>query len=406
MNRSARRRQPQERKRTSQTVVRTHMAVVSLESGGSGISVRHLIDLVKASLLYADTVEVLSIANQMVRALAEFSASDPSSLLTLLGSLDDATNQHVSPGLDPSQLRTVLPLLALDPASVRSSAGLGSEPGALNGLADILDESNEAMASSMAGLRKVVDSMRVESGVAELEQVLDDKVLRLNERVALGQDAGAMVTAVTSELKRYLQDPTKLLVLDSQAAGLARAMLQEGLVTMPERATANAEEAVLGTGLIARLPAFTAAPVDEIMGLRCDLEEPLGRYRRKVAELRGLLLAGPFDPTISAEVDSVWRLEVDPMIADVREAMVEHGLIREFLRSIGESPADFAKGVLLPAALGVFTADALEVGGVVGVAAGVITPAVAAVRQRSVGLATARRNDFFYLYEVNRRLGG
>lgn len=144
------------------------------------------------------------------------------------------------------------------------------------------------------------------------------------------------------------------------------------------------------------------------MDLRRDLEEPLGRYRRKVAVLRGLLLTGPFDLNISAEIDSVWRLEVDPMIADVREAMAEHGLIREFLRSIGESPADFAKGVLLPTALGVFTADALEVGGVVGIAAGVITPAIAAVRQRSVGLATARRHDFFYLYvgePTTRRLG-
>lgn len=406
MNRRARRPHPQERKRTSQTVVRTHIAVVSIESGGSGISVRHLVDLVKASLLYADTVEVLSIANQMVRGLAEFSASDPSSLLALLGSLDDATIQHLSPGLDPSQLREVLPLLSLDPTSVRTFAGLGAELAPLEGLADILDQSNEAMASSMAGLRKIVESMRLESGVAELEQVLDDKVLRLNERVPLGQDAGAMVTALTSELKRYLQDPTKLLVLDSQTAGLARAMIQEGLVTMPERATVNAEEAVLGTGLIARLPAFTAAPVDEVIDLRRDLEEPLGRYRRKVAELRGLLLAGPFDPNISAEVDSVWRLEVDPMIADLREAMAEHGLIREFLRSIGESPADFAKGVLLPTALGVFTADALEVTGAAGITAGLITPAVAAVRQRSVGLAAARRNDFYYLYEVNRRLGG
>ncbi|VEP41814.1 hypothetical protein TLA_TLA_02899 [Tessaracoccus lapidicaptus] len=406
MNRRAGRRQPQERRRTSQTVVRTHMAVVSIESGGSGISVRHLIDLVKASLLYADTVEVLSIANQMVRGLAEFSGNDPSSLLALLGSLDDATLQHLSPGLDPSQLRALLPLLSLDPTLVRSLAGLGPEMGTLDGLADILDQSNEAMASSMAGLRKVAESMRVESGVAELERVLDHKVLRLNERVALGEGTEAMVTAFTSELKRYLQDPTKLLVLDSQAAGMARAMLHEGLVTMPKRATANAEEAVLGTGLIARLPAFTAAPVDEVMDLRSDLEEPLGRYRHKVAQLRGLLLTGPFDSNIGAEVDSLWRLEVDPMIADVREAMAEHGLIREFLRSVGESPADFAKGVLLPTALGVFTADALEVNGVVGIAAGVITPAVAAVRQRSVGRATARRNDLFYLYEVNRRLGG
>jgi hypothetical protein len=57
-----------DRERTAETVVRTHLAVVAAPVNGPGptISVQHEVELVKASLLYADSAEVLSLGGQMI----------------------------------------------------------------------------------------------------------------------------------------------------------------------------------------------------------------------------------------------------------------------------------------------------------------------------------------------------
>jgi hypothetical protein len=236
---------------------------------------------VKASLLYADTVEVLSLGNQVVREMNKFAAGDANNMWALLGALDDDTLRHLGPDLGVDTFRQVLPLLAADPAALRAFASLDPEMAQLGELADMLDQSKEQANSSMAEMRQVTEQMRVDSGVAELETVLDQKLVRFNENVTLGEDTDAVIGSFIDELKRYLEDPTRFVLLDATIASLARSLINEGHVRLPVRAVSNASEAVLGTGILARLPAFPAAPLDEVVNLRRDLDEPLGCYRRK-----------------------------------------------------------------------------------------------------------------------------
>jgi len=58
------------RRRTSETVVRTHVVVITAHAeGGRVASTRPEVDLIKAAILYADSVEVLSLGNQLIRSL-------------------------------------------------------------------------------------------------------------------------------------------------------------------------------------------------------------------------------------------------------------------------------------------------------------------------------------------------
>lgn len=68
----------------------------------------------------------------------------------------------------------------------------------------------------------------------------------------------------------------------------------------------HAEQAAVGSRLVARLPAFPGVPLDEILDLRCDLAAPLGRYRTAVVRLSDRLQAGPFDRDLPDEIDDLW----------------------------------------------------------------------------------------------------
>jgi hypothetical protein len=397
-----------ERRRTAETVVRTHIAVITgLDTRPDGISVQRDIELVKAALLYGDTAEVLSVGSQIVRGLHAFSAGDSSSLWNLMNALDDDTLRNLGYDGKIDQLRQALPLLAsLDPDTVRSRAA--GDPD-MSQFADVLDMGRTNATSAMSEMREIYEKMRVDSGVAELEGVLDTRLVRFNEQVAIGSDVDAMTDAFVDQIKRYLQDPSKLLLLDGIAASIARHMIEEGVVQPPKRVISNAGEAVLGTGFLERLPAFPGAPMDELLKLRRDLEELLVRYRRKVSDLRSELQTSPFDEHVNAEVDSIWRSDVAPEIAEIRQAMADHGFVREFLKALGADVSNLVKGGNLPAGgIAVITANAFDLGTAIsaGIAGGsALAPTgTKALLARHEGRAKARGNDLYYLYEVDRRL--
>jgi hypothetical protein len=73
-------------------VFRTHLAVITeVSDGGRTVSVHHEIELVKASLLSADIVEVLSLGHQNGRRGEQVRLREANNMRTLLGSLDDDT---------------------------------------------------------------------------------------------------------------------------------------------------------------------------------------------------------------------------------------------------------------------------------------------------------------------------
>jgi hypothetical protein len=382
--------------------------VTGLDNTTNGVSVRREIELVKASLLYADTVEVLSLGNQMVRELHRFAAGEPINLWALMLSLDDDTLRYLGYDGDIGTLRQVLPLLlSLDPEVLRFGAAGDPDMRELAELADILDNGHAGAASAMAEMREVYEKLRVDSGVAELEAVLETKLARFNEQVGIGEDLEAVTAAFVNQIKRYLQDPSKLVLLDGIAASMARHMIEEGLVQPPSRVMSNASEAALGTGFLERLPAFPRAPMDELLELRHDLDGPLSRYRRAVSDLRSELQAGPFDEHINAEIDAIWRTEVTPALTDIRTAMAEHGLVREFLKAFGGDISNLMKGTL-GAGIGLFTANAFDLGTTIsaGITAGsaIAPPGVGALLALQKGRDEARAHDLFYLYEVDRKL--
>lgn len=393
-------------KRTKPTVVRTHLAVIAgIKSNAQGPDLRKEVELVKASLLYADTIDVLSIGGVAVRQMLEFSKQDPSVMWQLLASLDDSTLEHLGVP-DVAQARAVLPLLGLlDPDGVRTLAEASPELAPLEQVAEELEQAQAGAGESLRQMRALFEHMSEASGVNELESVVDNKIVRFNERIVVSASKETLHTFLR-EFKRYLTDPNKFVLLDEEMASLARSMIREGMVQPPDRSMANAGEALLGTGLLARLPAFTSVPLAEVQDLRKDLDEPLSRYRRRVAQLRGQLRGTPFDKEVDAEVNAVWRHEVDPAIADIREAMAEHTLVREIVRSLRHNVGDVVKG-WAPVGLGVGLATVGQVDAAVSAAiatAGMATQAtVNALENRAEGLASVRAGDFYYLYEVDRR---
>jgi len=400
--------------RTAKTVHPTHLTVVSTGVGNTEKpQLRHVNDLIKASILYADDVEILSPMTDLINRTRSMSTGITEDPGLFLQSLDDETLIQLTGSdvlkqnnMDIHLLRVALTLLSMSPED-RKDLLQDSPQG------DEIDHQLTQIHESIHGpemdkMLSDLHQLRIESGVEELKGVISSHAVTFNTRVSGALNSDDLIDQFLDELTKVFNDQYKLILLDPTASSLVKAMQNEGVIAPSSRVLGNAEEAVLGTGFISFLPAFTTAPMDEVMDLRSDLSGVLSRYRADVASLRGEMTVSPFDVNSEAEIQALWRTRVDPEIQEIRSAMADHGLVREIVRAVGGDIRGLVNGTWAPAAIGVIIANHTDMNGAIaesigGLATlGIMGSTVAKER------ANARKNieshDFYYLYRANEAL--
>lgn len=206
-------------------------------------------------------------------------------------------------------------------------------------------------------------------------------------------------------IKRRLENPHSCLLFDYHAGAIAQSLINRGVVEPATTVIRRSVDAGAGTGLVARLPAFQQATIEEIVLLREDLKEPLGRYRRGVRRLAENL-PPQYSKSFEAAIDDTWIYEVAPAIGDIEASLLDHAIVKEWARQAKQDVGKFiaASGALY---LGIanFT-DLNDLAAVIGSAAVAASPSGlrAVVDSWDSRRDVAGSSDFFYLYESNRRL--
>lgn len=384
-------------KPTAREAVRPlRVSIITSPTSRAGGPVLHRdIELVKAALLYADEVELVSPGAAMLGSVAALAEGGTPALIELFASIDDETLGHLNQGKPmPDNFRDMLPLLPLlmDP-DVAKLAGIEDD---VKGFASEL----EGIQSQLAG---IVDNLMSGAGADELIPALDAGLLTLDTAGVDAADTDAMVKKFVDIIQQRLRDPRRKVLFDADTASLARSLIEE---TEGDQAPGlrRAGQAAVGSGLISRLPAFPDAPMDELLALRADLASPLTRYRASALDLSASL-----NPTLGAEleaqVDDLWVTKVAPALLEIEETLADHSLVRELAKRATSDIKAFLTGgagvymgltatASLPTAATVLAGAALGTAPVVGQSAWATTDA-----RRS-----ARRHELFYLYEANRRL--
>ena len=362
--------------------------------GADGISLASELKLVRAAALYADQIELVSLSTGVLGGVAAL-GTDRGALLDLLTALDDETIMSMGGTALPEGWRDVLP------------AALAAADTPLGALIPELRQLDAEFTTGQAGINEVAERLLDSSHGTELIPAIDQGLVTLNPA---GLDAGA--DGLDGILARWLEilidllhDHRRHLLFDDSVGSLVRAMIDEGQATPSGLTMKHANEAALGSGLIARLPAFPQAPLDEILTLRNDLTAPLSRYRKAIVKLSEKLTMRSVDPESAAEIDDIYRAEVEPALRELDELFAEHGLVREIAR---RAAADMR--FLLGGGAGVYVAlDRVgNIGGLLSATAAAAGPIFGDVAMGLTARANAHtdasKRDLFLLYEANRRL--
>lgn len=374
------------------------MAIVTgPSSSASGVSLARDVELVKASALYADQIELVSLGAVMIAGAAQLAAGGEQALLGVLRSLDDAALGELAGGQGlPDDWQEAVAALS-GPEALRHPA-----------TAQWARDWQSTMAEAQAGLTDTVEKMLVDSGAGELLPAIGTGLVTLSNS-GFTSDSGGNADAVMDNwlvrLRGLLVDRKTRLVLDDEVGSLASSLIRGGQVTPHRLTIQHAGEAAVGSGLVARLPAFPDAPLDELLDLRDDLTGPFGRYRAAVVRLTDRLHAGPFDDDLSAEMDDLWSTDVQPALDDMGEGMQQHGLVQEIARAARKDARTLlAEGAGLYVGLSQLASVNDWLSGTVGAAGAALAAGALGHERAGAARDELRRNDLFYLYEVDRRL--
>lgn len=401
MGYAARRKREQRALRREARNLGTGLELLVAPSPTSGPGAKFLdrdLSLIRAGLLYADRVELLSPSALMLSGVA--SISDPTALIALMNQFDAPTLARLGLKGDPANFQAVLLQLQ---ATMRLSREQRRSLTAAQRSA--LDEVHARLeqAVSQPTTRAKLESMLEEAGAPELVEAVDAGVLRVRTDIGAA-DPEAMFASYLEALRAALVSPTTNLLVDDQVASVARALIESGQVSPNQLAVARASRARSGAGLISHLPAFLGADVTSVLSARAELEAPLGRYRSAVSELTERMKLGPFDEGHGDEIADFWRDEVRPTVDSLRADLSVSRLTRDAALNVAsDTKALFSGGAVFFGLDWVAEAPTMAAAAA-GTVATTVKVAVDAYKGRQQRREDAKSHGMFYLLELDRRL--
>lgn len=369
------------------------------------------LELAKAALLYADEVEMVGLGVALFEELRQLTRGDIGAW-GLVRALDDEALAHVlgqsSSDLPQNWRSSFDQLLNLDVAQLPDD-----QRTTILGL-------REQMAELKDGSRPLIDNILSGAGAAELATAIDAGAVRiapLNINISTifrggkrnRPETDAQIADWLHTLLDRLKDRKVRVLFDKASAGLIEAMRREGRLPDNPQSVRLARQAALGAGLVARLPAFPQAPMDELLDLKKELVRPIAVYQGAIVRYSQQLPQVELGDDLDFEIGQLWQGEVAPSIDQLKEELAQHSLVRELAaRADAKDIANFTWTSATGIGVGVVSQASLLHTAMYGALTGaplLATTVMEAFRSRSTVAEEASRRDFFLLYESNRRLG-
>jgi hypothetical protein len=251
-----------------------HITIGSLpriRAEGKAIDLKNDIEMIKASILYADHAKLCSFPS--------------SSVLSVLGLTDIPENERVTflkemrawPMLK-QEVRDSIEVIveAYEFANRRRHSKRGEL--LLRRFYELLDEN--WLSAKEAMLRTVSDVggdglvQAVGTGLLEVHTVRS-----IQDQVIQGLDSDAVMEEYIKVMSDAVSDARTYPLFDESASRLISSGIAAGIIPVSNSGIDRGKQVALAADLLTRLPLFPQASVKEVLDIRRELEKPLRRFR-------------------------------------------------------------------------------------------------------------------------------
>ncbi len=366
-----------------------------------GIDFRAELGLVRAALLYADEVELVSVAGSFVASL------DRLSRLSMVEQL--------------ALMRRILPVVEPDAPRARMDSMLGRIDAIVAKLKRHrrLKRDEEVMVKYLKGrwpeMEAVVEEAFDNWGAHDFRVALrsgrltlrpfaattPDAIIDLGMASEMGHDiVGPAADASWEEYKAAILEAvgdkdTYPLLDDLTGDDVVRRAVRSGLIRPTPGAERRGRHGGLSGDLLQRLPMFERADVAAVLDVREELSEYLGAFREAVADSASTIGSASWDSSrFAEEANLVFRETVGPSVERIEQRVKNDRSLKELTYRYAPP---FLGGI---ASMGAFVGGQDALAGLAALAAGISVSD--ALRSRSMGVEQER---LYFYYRAGRSFG-
>jgi hypothetical protein len=193
-------------------------------------------------------------------------------------------------------------------------------------------------------------------------------------------------------------------LFDEQTSSLVDAGVREGIIIPSWSTTIRAKHSALAANLLERIPLFEDASVDQVLGIRRELDRPLVRFRSALIKFSETIKSAAWDKDFPSDAETVFMKEVAPAILDIEDASKSNKFVVTIIRGLAEKPLAVPSGSLIGLAISTFSGlpEALAISLGAGVAAStIIFDAYKAWSEKNLKV---QQNTMYFYYQAAKKL--
>ena len=286
-----------------------------------GSSIQRDMQYIKAALLYADTISLIS-----PTAFAYFYLTDES----------DRKDEKTILKL----IEKVMPLWELsDPAEAAKAQSAVREVGEIinskkwkSAPMPLKLEIRSGMKKFGSDISNTLSMMLGESNCSDLIKLVKAKKIKLYkfENQIFDKEA-IIIDEFFKILSQTIADSKTYPLFDEGSNNLIDAAVRENKISLNDVNADQAKHAGLANNLMVSLPTFELSTVDEILDIRNELESPLVRFRSKVISFNQDIQSLPWSDDFEPECIKLYHKEIAPAILEIDELTKDSS----FLKNLG-----------------------------------------------------------------------
>jgi hypothetical protein len=240
----------------------------------------------------------------------------------------------------------------------------------------------------------------IAAGLVEIDPLFDPAV---DSQTEVAED---LLRAYTRKLAALLSDTGVYPLFDDATGDFVRAHVAEGLFTLSSGANRRGKQAATAAAFVARMPALPNASMVDVLDVRSELAEPLGRFRVAIIRLSKLVESTIVGNELTAELQDLYDAEVAPALEEIAEAFLARAFLRELLASAAE---DVRSLITQGAGIALGLAGLEHLPALTATSVGIATAGASLATDAALSVSRGRReaadNQLYFLYTTDQQLG-
>lgn len=298
----------------------------SIGTASSSMEFEETLKLIKSSLMYADEVELIGMAeyaiyNYFVKCLTGSKNIENifENLISLLQAFDNNEAQNLMKQINELNVT----LSPFKPLLKRKRHRTKQEIFAQMKMRQFEEECNEL-------LNNMVDELLHQKGTKDIQNLIEREIISVFDYSYSEFSTDGLAGSYFANLLAIMKHRTSYPLFDSISADIVKAVIENDKLDFSQTDKEVIRHAGVANSILQTLPTLEKASIDEILDFKKDLKVPLDNFRCAIYEFSEKIIGMPWDDDFQYECLKLYNTEVIPKVTEINELSSETSVLKNF----------------------------------------------------------------------------